>query len=332
MLKNGVILFAVLGLAVVCIAETWHLGKNQDWQKVSEQGNSAVMTDIAEAKQLVSTGKTAKAEKAFAKLKKNYPEFSGEDFDAYTKAELLYSKRKYTEAVTAYDNFIDQYPDSPLFNSALQRQYQIGSAFLYGQKRRVLVFKLNAYDDGSEIMNKIADKAGDAPIAKKAIETLAQSREKRGAYEEAYQAWSDAADRWPTGQMGKQSLMGMARSLELAYKGPKFDGKVLESSKSYYTEYLERYPDAEKQPGLENKLAQLDEKLAEKELLIADYYARTGSTAAADLYYQRITDDWPASTAAQTASQKLPEIKKELQRQAQPQTGKKKFNWKGLFL
>ena len=83
---------------------------------------------------------------------------------------------------------------------------------------------------------------------------------------------------------------------------------------------------------MENKLAQLDEKLAEKELLIADYYARTGSTAAADLYYQRITDDWPASTAAQTASQKLPEIKKELQRQAQPQTGKKKFNWKGLFL
>ena len=100
-------------------------------------------------------------------------------------------------------------------------------------------------------MNKIADRAGNAPVAKRALLTLARTREKRGAYDEAYKAWSDVASRWPTGEIGKESLMGMARSLEMDYKGPKFDGKVLISSKSYYAEYLKRYPDSEQQFGEE---------------------------------------------------------------------------------
>jgi outer membrane protein assembly factor BamD (BamD/ComL family) len=333
MRKKGVILLAVLGLAFICFAETWHLGKNQDWQKLADTKDSSLLASVAEAKQFVSTGNTAKAKKAFDKLKKDYPEFAGDDFDAYVKGELLYSKRKYAEASQAYDNFLERYPKSQFFQSALERQQQIATAFLNGQKRPVLkIFKLSAYEEGSEIANKIADRAGDAPAAKRAIETLAQSREKRGAYEEAYQAWSNAANRWPTGEMGQESLMGMARSLELAYKGPKFDGKVLISSKSYYSEYLKRYPESAQQLNLTEKIVELNEKLSQKELLIANYYARTGSTAAADLYYQRIINDWPATAAVATAEQKLPEIKKELERQAQPSSKKKKINWKGLLL
>ena len=80
-------------------------------------------------------------------------------------------------------------------------------------------------------------------------------------------------------------------------------------------------------------LSHIDERLAEKELIIADYYARTGSTTAANLYYQRIIDDWPTSSAGKTAEQKLPEIKKELDKKAQQQSSKKKkINWKGLLL
>lgn len=333
MRKKGVILLAVLGLALISFAETWHLTNDQNWQKVSEQGDSALMVAVAEAKQYVSTGDTSKAKNAYDKLKKDYPELAGADFDLFVKAELIYSRRKFAAAAQAYDSFLDQYPKSPFFSSALERQQQIATAFLYGQKRPVLrVFKLSAYEEGAEISNKIADRAGDAPAAKRALTILAQSREKRGAYEDAYQAWSDAANRWPTGQMGQDSLMGMARSLELAYKGPKFDGKVLASSKSYYAEYLKRYPESGQQLGLDEKIVQIDEKLGEKELLIADYYARTGSVASADIYYQQIIEDWPATSAAGTSKEKLPEIKKELERLAQPASKKKKMNWKGLFL
>jgi outer membrane protein assembly factor BamD (BamD/ComL family) len=334
MKKKGVILLAVLGLAVIGFAETWRLGSNQDWQPVNEQGDSAFVSAATQAKQFVSTGKAVKAKKAFSDLKKQFPELAGDDFDAYVKAELLYANRKFSDAAKAYDNFIEQFPQSPLRQSAMERQYQIATAFLNGQKRPVLkVFKLYAYEEGSEIMNKIVDRAGNSPIAKRALETLAQTREKRGAYDEAYLAWSDAANRWPTGDIGKESLMGMARSLEKDYRGPNFDGKVLISSKSYYSEYIKRYPESAQPLKLNEKLNELDEKIAQKELAIAAYYNRTGSYTAANLYYQRIIDEWPASSATKTAEQKLPEIKKELERQTQLQSAKKKkINWKGLLL
>jgi outer membrane protein assembly factor BamD (BamD/ComL family) len=125
----------------------------------------------------------------------------------------------------------------------------------------------------------------------------------------------------------------MARSLEKDYRGPKFDSKMLESSKSYYAEYQKRYPDAAAEIEVPQTLNRIDEKLAQKELAVGDYYARTSSIVAANLYYQRIVNDWPNSSAGKTAGQKLPEIKKELDKKAQQQSSKKKkINWKGLFL
>ena len=151
----------------------------QEWQKVGQEGNADFMMAVAQAKQLVSTGKTDKAKKAFAKLKKDYPQLAGDDFDAFVKAELLFSQRKYDKASSAYDKFTEQFPESAFYQSAIERQYQIATAFLAGQKRTALkVFKLSAYEEGSEIMNKIADRAGDAPIAQNALKTLAQAEKK----------------------------------------------------------------------------------------------------------------------------------------------------------
>ena len=242
---KGLILFIILNSAIFAAQETWHLRDGQEWQQVSQESGGDFMMAVANAKQLVSTGKTGKAKKAFAKLKKDYPQLAGSDYDAFVKAELLYGQRKYVEASNAYDKLAEQFPESAFYQSALERQQQIATAFLAGQKRRVLkVFGISAYDEGGEIMNKIADRAGDAPIAQNALKTLATSKEKRGTYHEAYLVWADVSNRWPTGQVGKEALLGMARSLEMDYKGPKFDSKMLESSKSYYAEYQKKYPDA----------------------------------------------------------------------------------------
>jgi outer membrane protein assembly factor BamD (BamD/ComL family) len=330
---KGLIVFVAVSLAAVAAAETWRLTEGQTWQPVSQTGDGGKITTISHIKQLVSTGKTGEAKKAFAKLKADYPEFAGADFDAFVKAELLLSKRKWEKAAFAYDKMTNDFPQSPLFDSAIERQYQIATAFLNGQKKPVLgVFKIKAYDEGSEMMNKIADRMGDAPIAKNALTSLATSREKRGAYNEAYEAWASVNDKWPTGQEGQDSLLGMARSLELDYKGPKFDSKVIESARSYYAEYQKRYPESATELRLTKKLAALDDKLAEKEIAVADYYTRTGSDTSAELYYQRIITDWPGSKRAAQSEVKLAALHEVMAKKAMAKLGKKKFNWKGLFL
>jgi outer membrane protein assembly factor BamD (BamD/ComL family) len=331
---KGIILFVVLYPAVIVTAETWHLTSGQKWQQIGQEGNTDFMMAVVQAKQLISTGKVDKAKKAFEKLKADYPQIAGDDFDAFVKAEVFYGQRKYTKASNAYDKFTEQFPQSVFYQSALERQYQIATAFLGGQKITAMkVIRIKAYDEGSEIMNKIADKAGNAPVAQNALKTLAQSEGKRGIYQEAYKTWADVSNRWPTGQVGKEALFGMARSLELSYNGPKFDSKVLESSRSYYAEYQQRYPPAAGEIGIAQTLDHIDEGLAEKELTVADYYARTGSYTAANLYYQRVINDWPNSDSAKSAEQKVAALEKEQQEKAkQGSSKKKKLNLKGLFL
>lgn len=331
MFRKIVIALTILCVSVICIGETWRLGSNQKWQKTADSNAVSFSMLTSDAKQYVETGKTAKAKKAYAELKQKFPQIAGEDYDAYVKAELLYAKRRFADAAKSYSDFLDAYPESSLRDAALERQFQIGAAFLAGQKRTVLkIFKVKAYDEGTEIMEQIADREGDAPIAKKALTTLAQSNEKRGAYEEAYQAWSAAANRWPTGELGKESLLGMARSLENDYRGPNFESKPLEGSKGYYTQYIERYPESAQQMQLEQKLDKLDENMAEKELTVARYYERTLSYGAAGIYYEKIAAQWPDSSAAKIAQAKLPTIKKLDTESKMPK--KKKFNWKGLLL
>jgi outer membrane protein assembly factor BamD (BamD/ComL family) len=79
------------------------------------------------------------------------------------------------------------------------------------------------------------------------------------------------------------------------------------------------------------KIEQLDEKLAEKELAVADYYARTDSYKAANLYYQTILDNFSKSQAAGQVEEKMNAVKLKMEKMAQA-SAKKKFNWKGLFL
>jgi len=331
---KGFILILAVSLAVCgkldAAEQTWHLKDGQNWQQVGQGKGSDFLMAVADAKQLVSSGKTGSAKKAFAKIKKDYPQIAGADFDAYVKAEIFYSQRKYDKASASYDKFTEDYPQSQFYQPALEREYQIATAYLNGRKRTVLgVFKLKAYEDGAEIMGKIADKAGDAPIAKNALLTVAQSNEKRGEHYEAYMNWSDIEGRWPTGQIGKDALLGMARSLENDYRGPKYDSKVLESSRSYYTEYQKRYENTAAELAIPKKISRIGEELAEKELAVADYYARTESYNSAILYYQKIIETWPNSSSAKSAEQKLAALEKKQRELAQK---KKKINWKGLIL
>ncbi|HAL45625.1 MAG TPA: hypothetical protein DCP47_06905 [Phycisphaerales bacterium] len=142
--------------------------------------------------------------------------------------------------------------------------------------------------------------------------------------------WSEASNRWPTGELGQQSLLGMGRSLEKAYKGSKFDSKVLEGAKNYYSQYIERYPESADELGLEQKVAIIEKDLSEKELAIASYYERTESYKSAHNYYQKIAELWPGSNAGNIAESKLPQMKKLVAESEMPK--KKKFNWKGLLL
>jgi len=287
-------------------AEVWHLEKSGDWKALGSAEQDRFLLAVAEIKQLVNTGKTETVARALNKLKKDFPEIAGPDLDAFMQAELLFSQGKFVGASHAYEKFLADFPQSWLCEAALDRQFAIATAFLAGQKMPVLkIFKMRGYAQGEKIMERIGDRAGNAPIALKAALGIVKSYEDRGRFNEAYFKWSQIQTQWPTGQTGKDALLGMGRCKHAAYKGPNYDASGLVSAKSYYENFRLRYPQDAQRFDMEKRVGQMDEQLAYKQFSIGRYYQRTGSKQAAFFYFRMVIDNWPNTTVAEMAKQSM---------------------------
>ncbi len=288
----------------VC-SETLRLNEQGQLQKISDNDEQYLLR-VAQIKRLVDEGSAEKVKNAAKQLKKDFPGVAGEDFNSFMLGEVLLAKGKLSKAVRQYDVFLDKYPTSTLKDAALDRQFEIANEFLTGRKKTILmIFKLSAFEDGVKTMEKISDRAGSADIAKRSLVLVAQSYEKRKQYNEAYLKWSEISNRWPTGEIAREALLGMARTKYASYHGPQYDVSSLISAKTYYENFKLRYPEEAKRLQVDEILTNIAEKLAQKNLLIAQYYERTGSAGPANMYYQMVVNNWPSSKAAETARDRI---------------------------
>jgi len=294
-------------------ADTWHLAGDGQWKKVADDPAGKYMLAVAEVKQLISVGQVQSAQQALERLKADFPDVAGPELDAFMEAEMLYADGKWAKAVKKYEEFIQAWPQSSLYDSALEREYAIATAFLGGEKRKVMkVLKLSAYEEGIKIMRRIADRAGDATIARRALIAVARSCEKRGKFyvndpnqTDAYETWADISSRWPTGEIGRDALLGMAHSLHSAYRSHKYDASGIESARRYYENFKQRYAQLADENNIDDKIEMVNEQLAYKQFAIGEYYERAENKQAANLYYQLVVDDWSDTDAAKMAKEKL---------------------------
>jgi tetratricopeptide (TPR) repeat protein len=294
-----ILVLIVVILSGTVSANNQRLSENEQWKDISQDQQEQYLSILAELKNLVSSGKPAPSQESLIKLKETLPENFRQQLEPFITAEIFLVKDEFGKATKSYDKFLDENPESELYESALDRQFQIATAYLAGHKRQFLMlFRIKGYGKGAEIMEKIADRTGDAPIAKRAMTSIAQSYEKRHKFTEAYESWSQISSRWPAGDIGRKALLGMAKNMHAAYRGHKYDASSLYSAKSYYRDLQMLYPQYAEEIGIEQILARIEEQIAYKQYAIGEYYEKTDSKLAANLYYQHVAESWPDSTAS----------------------------------
>jgi tetratricopeptide (TPR) repeat protein len=288
-------------------AVTWHLGQRYEWKSAATKDQDSYLLAVARTEKLVNTGQAKALQNEWSKLKKEFPDIPEEDLDAFIEGEVYFCKGKFARAARSYDKFLDkEYRQSKLYEAALDRQFQIATAFLAGRKKSVLgIFKISGYAEAVRIMEKITDRAGEAPIGLQAALAVAKSYEKRRKFNEAYLKWWEISSQWQVGQVAKDALLAMARCKHAAYKGPKYDDSNLKSAKSYYGKFKLLYPRDAEDVGVDDILDQIDEQLALKQLTIGRYYDKTGHAQAANLHYDMVMQNWPDSKAAEMAKQMI---------------------------
>jgi len=305
-MRISVVALTIAVFSGCACAETMYLDKDGTWKSATSGRQSVYLEKTARVKQLVNEGRPKEASTALRELRDEFPELKEQGIDLFIDAEVLYAKRDFVKAAKKYTTFLDEHPGSDLYDAAMDRLFQIGTAFLNGQKKPLLgIFRVRAYEDGEKIMNAIADRAGDAPIAKRGLISIARSYEKRHLYRDAYHAWSDVSSRWPSGDIGREALYGMASNIYAAYNGPKYEAGSLISARGYYTELKNRYPEFAASINVDQTLGRIDEQMAEKDLTVGLYYDRTGCDEGARLYFGEVVRLWPDTLAAEKAREAL---------------------------
>ena len=295
----------ILLLCGYCHGDTLHLD-GDNWKSVSDSPEVDFIKAIAKLKQYATEGKVDELNDAVLQMRSDFPERTGDDFDSYIEAELLYANGKWVKAVKAYDAFLDSFPNSNLYESAIERQLSVATAYLNGEKRVILKFiKLSAMEDAAAIIYGVVDRIGDSPMSQRALVMLANSYTRNKAYLDARQTWSEINFRWSTGKIGRDSLLQLAYNSHSAYDGPNYDQTPLSSARTYYSRFKEEYAELVTENQVDERISMVDEQLAYKQYTIGDYYSRTDHDEAAGIYYNYIVENWPQSAAARMSSARL---------------------------
>lgn len=300
------------------------LEKGRDSDSVSQQNQENYQLSMAQIEELIGTGQCKAAVEAFNKLKIDFPEITtpdANDFDLFIEAEILRCKGKLTTAARRYGKLLDQIsPESRFYQAALDRQFGIATAFLAGEKRPVLgIFKMKGYAEGVRIMEDISYRlALDDPegMGLKAEIAVAISYQERKKYDEAFYRWAQIKDQHKNDRLGKEALLAMAQCKLAMYKGPGYDdsdligrplnpGSFYDSARGCYDEFKLKHPQDTEEFNIEQKINEIDEKLASKQFKIGQYYQGTGNMLSANLYFQMVVNRWPQTVTARIAEQML---------------------------
>lgn len=298
-------------------AATWRLNDDQEWQPVASEPREEYLHAIAALKDLARSGDAKAVKAALAQLEDEFPQYVGPDLALFIQGEVQYWKDHYVKAMAKYEKLLKDSPASEFAPPAMEREFEIGQAYLEGRKRTLLgIIRISGQAEGIEIMERLTDRDGlEEPngIGLRAAIAVAENYEARGQYLEAYLKWSEIASYWETGLIGKRALLQMAENNLAAYnvhppqKRPRFDASKLTTARTYYEKFLVRYPEDARRLEVPEKIAQIDEQMAYKQLTIGQYYWRVGKTQAADFYFEQVVRNWPSTAAAATAREILQE-------------------------
>lgn len=291
----------------------------------------------------IAGGKEQKSKTWYLQETGGWKQLSEDCKKAFLKGNEYYKKGDYSKAATWYKKFIRECESesrSRLYSEILKRQFKIGKEYLHGRKHTILwLFRVKAYSRGVKIMESVAKHAGERDIGLEAQVEIARSYERRAKkdsdkYFPAYRKWQEIFENYesnrrcrasePTGVIGKDALLGMARARLKAYKGPAYDASVLggrplsekkyENAKGCYRIFQNLYPQDAEELGINEKIREINKKLTMKDLHVADYYRKQekagvieGKVSPSFLYYNMIINQWPDTRAAEKARERLAE-------------------------
>ncbi len=246
-----------------------------------------------QAKQQDDAGRHDKAIKLYDKLADEMPLAARAPDARFRQAELLEQSGKIRESFDAYQDFIERYNHSGLYERALARQAAMAQSAAEGNvKTSFLGLKSRLSNDKvAEMLTKVRRNAPRSPVASKAQFTIGELWESAGdnsgsvkaiaAYRELTIEYPDSREA-PEGQFRIGKIL-----LDQARRGNQ-DQANLDRAREAFQDYLRLYPGHSRNGEARQLLSNLGGQDIERSFSIAQFYERKGDAGSARFYYEEV--------------------------------------------
>ncbi len=294
------------GSAAWGAARTWefHDGRWEVVQKPASRPSSDPVLDRVE--RMIAQGHNTTARKTAIQWFKSHKASPLRDRALYLIAEALYQSGDRIKSFYYLDELMDEYPSSPLFYQALQKQYDIANAYLEGYKIRFLGIPLfGASGEAVEMLYRIQQRAPGSPLAEKALRRTADWYYSQSDFDLAADAYAAYVRQYPRSPDLPRIRLREAFASLAQFRGTLFDATPLIDARTQLVALAAQYPQLAREENLISVIQRIDRTFAAKVFATGDFYQRTGELKAAVYNYRFLIQTYPAAPEAAQAQKRL---------------------------
>lgn len=279
----------------------------RDWVEQPPPTPGTAEADLHEIKITLKGGEYRRARSAVKRFIKRY----GRDHPLYPEAQIVKAKaligcRAFYKAHLTLQEFLDRFGHGPLKSEAQRLEYVIAETFLTGVKRKIWGLRLLPTEDTAlEVLDELSADERDGRWAELALKTKGDYLFSRGEHMLAELEYTRLARVFPQGRYHQDALRRSADAALASFGGVEYDEAALIEADERFADYRRFYPTGSDREEVDLILGDVQEKRAQKEFVIGQYYERTGHVSSAIYYYQLVRSDWPDSVAATKALARL---------------------------
>jgi len=267
---------------------------------------------LVDGKKLLEEDRAGRSRHWFRKIRGEHASSQSAEEAAYLLAVAYSRTESSTSALAAYKKFAQEYPNSRFSVEAAQAQYEFGLEHLRGGVGGWFIFGAN-YDTGVDLLEHMQIAYHNHSLADDALVHVANYQMTENRYLEAQATCQRILREYPRRENTAYARFLLARSLWRFNQGPDYDERLLLRSLQTHKDFIAT---VEEDPALTRKHAkrleiartgvtEVTERLALKQVRIAEFYERRDQPGSAEFYYRYCMREYPETSAAKEAQGRL---------------------------
>jgi outer membrane protein assembly factor BamD (BamD/ComL family) len=292
----------------------FELGEDDEWVRVAEAEPDEDSSQLLEVRRALGLGEPERAFNLVNGFIERSPFSEWRPQALLLRGDARVAMGDEYEALMDYEEIARRYPGSAAFVPALEREYEIASAYAAGLRRKLLgTFRLiDASDEAEELFIRIQERLPGSTLAERAGMSLADFYFDRRDLFMAAEAYDIFIQNYPQSTQIDKARLRLIYSFLANFRGPDYDALGLLEAQARLRELQVVRPALAQKVGAEALLVRVYESDAAKMLATADWYRRTGDPISAEYTIRRLVEAYPASIAALEALRTVPDLLRQM--------------------